>query len=228
MQAEENRRDAVREADGHHTEGAAGVEREPHERDVVQRVAELAGGDGQEQTAKVWPAEQPERAVASRPRRFELARMSRTGSDTACAVSPPRRENYTRDRDCDARADGRRSLPRRGVGCRGRAAAGTDAVRLRARRHARGARRRRSRGPRRARAHLRREHGIREVRLQVDPRGAERGAAAPPAPLARLRCRRALSRLGRACERSRRNCSSSLCSSGIDLETNLPNPVFTP
>ena len=47
------------------------------------------------------------------------------------------------------------------------------------------------------RAHLRRQHGLRPLRLEVDPGGADRGAAAAAAAQPRLRRRRAVSGRGR-------------------------------
>ena len=61
MQPEDERRDAVGEPYGDDPERPAGVEREPHQRDVVQRVTELAGGDREEEPAEVAAPEQVQR-----------------------------------------------------------------------------------------------------------------------------------------------------------------------
>ena len=74
VEAEGERRDAVGEADGQHAERAAGDERVPHQREVLERVAELARGDRQVHAPKVRPPEQrpgrlPAPCVASLPHR---------------------------------------------------------------------------------------------------------------------------------------------------------------
>ncbi len=58
VQAEHDPRDAVGEPHRDHPERAAGLQREPHQRDVVQRIAELADRDRREQRREVAPPEQ--------------------------------------------------------------------------------------------------------------------------------------------------------------------------
>ena len=79
VEAERERRHAVCEPHRDDAERASRDEREPHERDVVQRVAELAGGDGDEEAAEVAAvAEQ----VECPPRRcLRLEQLFRDGSD---------------------------------------------------------------------------------------------------------------------------------------------------
>ena len=74
VQAEDDRGDAVREPHGDHPERPADVEREPHQRDVVQRVAELARGDGEVEAAEVGPPQQLARALPAAAALLELAR----------------------------------------------------------------------------------------------------------------------------------------------------------
>ena len=78
MQPEDDRRDAVGEPDGDDAERAAGVEREPHQRDVVERVAELARRDREEEAAEVRPAQQRQGAGLGGGR-LELARDAENG-----------------------------------------------------------------------------------------------------------------------------------------------------
>ena len=80
MEAEDERRDAVSQPDRDDAERAAGIERESHQRDVVQGVAELARGDGQVEAAKVVAAEERERSARRLGRdRLELARNVEDG-----------------------------------------------------------------------------------------------------------------------------------------------------
>ena len=72
VQAEDERRQAVGEPDGDDAERAAALEREPHQRDVVERVAELADRDGEEQVAEVAP---PQEREATRPARAGVRRQ---------------------------------------------------------------------------------------------------------------------------------------------------------
>ena len=72
VEAEDERRHAVGEPDGDDAERAARVEREPHQRDVVERVPELARCDRREEAAEVPAVEQRERAFAARRRQLEL------------------------------------------------------------------------------------------------------------------------------------------------------------
>ncbi len=123
---------------------------------------------------------------------------SKTGSDTS-RVSPRRDSLYTRAHDLDRRADGRRPLDRRRLGCRRRGEAGDRALRGRARQDARRPGRRRRGRARRPRAHLRRQHRLRQVRFEGDPRGADGRAPAAAASLPRVRGGGAVSRPGRAC-----------------------------
>ena len=58
MQAEDDRRDAVGQPNGDDTERAARVEREPHQSDVVQAVAELARDDREIEPPEVGAAEE--------------------------------------------------------------------------------------------------------------------------------------------------------------------------
>lgn len=44
--------------DRDHSQRAAGLEREPHQRDVLERVSELADGDREIDTAEVPPAQE--------------------------------------------------------------------------------------------------------------------------------------------------------------------------
>jgi hypothetical protein len=85
VQPEDERRDAVREPNGDHPERAGRLEREPHQRDVVQRVAELAGCDREVQAAKVAAPEERHRAHAPRRRdRLELAWPVEDGIGHGC------------------------------------------------------------------------------------------------------------------------------------------------
>ena len=61
MQAEEKGGDAVGQAHGDDAERAARLQRHPHEGDVVERIAELARGDGEKQVPEVVPAQEPQR-----------------------------------------------------------------------------------------------------------------------------------------------------------------------
>jgi hypothetical protein len=72
VEAEQERRHAVGEADSDDAERAACLEREPHQRDVVERVAELARRDGQVRPTEVALPEERERA--RRPGGIGLAR----------------------------------------------------------------------------------------------------------------------------------------------------------
>ena len=62
MQAEQEGRHAVGDPDGDDAERAALLEADPHQRDVVERVAELAHRDGEVERAEVRAAQEPERA----------------------------------------------------------------------------------------------------------------------------------------------------------------------
>ena len=100
VEAEDKRRHAVREADGDDAQGATGVEGEPHEGDVVQRVAELARCDCEVEVAKVVPAQQRERPRRPRRQRAQLvgecrdriahADLERPGSGGARSCRKPR------------------------------------------------------------------------------------------------------------------------------------------
>lgn len=74
VQAEDERGDAVGESDRDDAERPARIEREPHQRDVVQRVAELARGDGEIHVPEFVPPEQLECASGTRRRRPQLVR----------------------------------------------------------------------------------------------------------------------------------------------------------
>ena len=78
MQPEEERGHAVGEPHRDHSSGTADVEREPHQRDVVERVAELARGDGEVHPSEVRAVEQVERARRGR-RRLQLTRNVEDG-----------------------------------------------------------------------------------------------------------------------------------------------------
>jgi hypothetical protein len=62
VKAEHERRDAVREPDCEHAERAGRHEREPHQRDVVERVAELADDDRRVRAPEVGALQKVERA----------------------------------------------------------------------------------------------------------------------------------------------------------------------
>jgi hypothetical protein len=53
--------DAVREPDRDHAERAAGRQGEPHQRDVLEGVAELARGNREVHAAEIAPAQEAER-----------------------------------------------------------------------------------------------------------------------------------------------------------------------
>jgi hypothetical protein len=57
VEAEDQRRDAVGESDRDDAERPTGLEREPHQRDVVERVAELTREHGEVDPAEVTSAE---------------------------------------------------------------------------------------------------------------------------------------------------------------------------
>ncbi len=69
VQAEKKRRDAVGEPDDEHACRARDLEGEPHERDVLERVAELAGRDRRVRQAEVPPAKEVEGALGRLPMR---------------------------------------------------------------------------------------------------------------------------------------------------------------
>ena len=79
MEAEEERRHAVGEADGDDPERAAPIKREPHQGDVAEGVAELARGDRAEEDPEVAAAQQPEGRRAFRPGQLALARIVEDG-----------------------------------------------------------------------------------------------------------------------------------------------------
>ena len=58
VETEEECGHAVGEPDRNHSQRAAGLEREPHQRDVLERVSELADGDRDIDTAEVPPAQE--------------------------------------------------------------------------------------------------------------------------------------------------------------------------
>ena len=88
MQPEEERGDAVGEPDGDDAERPARVEREPHQRDVVERVAELARRDGEEEPPEVGSAQQARARAAADGAGSSSRGTSKTGSDTKRRVSP--------------------------------------------------------------------------------------------------------------------------------------------
>ena len=67
MQAEEERRDAVCKPDNEHTGRPRDLEGEPHERDVLEGVAELARRDRGVREAEVSPAKEVEGALGRLP-----------------------------------------------------------------------------------------------------------------------------------------------------------------
>ena len=73
MQAEDDGRDTVREPNRDHAKRAAGVEGEPHQRDVLQRVAQFARRHGDVEPAEVGAAEELDRSPPRRGGQFELA-----------------------------------------------------------------------------------------------------------------------------------------------------------
>ncbi len=199
MQPEDERGDAVGESYGDHAERAARLEREPHQRDVVQRVAELARRDRQVEAAEVGPAQQRQRTSPGLRLgwQLQLARLieDRIGHERRSVPMPGLESRCDRH----LRADRRRPHARRRLGGRRRGRAGRSSLRRRARADAGRARRVVERAAHGAkRAHLRREHRLRPLRVEADPRGADRGAAAAPAPLARVRRRRSVPGRGRA------------------------------
>jgi hypothetical protein len=68
VQAEDERRQAVGESNREHAARPAGLEGEPHQRDVLERVAELARRHRDVDAAEVAPAQQLERAPRRRER----------------------------------------------------------------------------------------------------------------------------------------------------------------
>jgi hypothetical protein len=64
VEAESERRDAVRKPDGQHAQRPAGDERVPHEREVLEGVAQLARRYREIHTPKVRPPKQPSDAFA--------------------------------------------------------------------------------------------------------------------------------------------------------------------
>ena len=81
------RGDAVGEPDGDDAERAARVEREPHQRDVVKRVAELARRDREVEPPEVGTAQKSEGALGRRRRGLELARDVEDGIRHAAEYS---------------------------------------------------------------------------------------------------------------------------------------------
>jgi hypothetical protein len=61
VEPEQQRRDAVRKPHGDDAERPACLQRDPHQRDVVEGVAELAGRDRQEQAPEVGPSQEAQR-----------------------------------------------------------------------------------------------------------------------------------------------------------------------
>ena len=146
VQAEEERRDAVGQAHRDHAAGAADVEREPHQGDVVERVAELARGDGEIHAPEVAAAQQvdcarssaaPTRARAGR-RRPDRTRSSEYRGTTMRGVTATRSLTGDDLRLEDVWAVAVDGAPAGGLGDEARRA------------HARGARRGGARGARRA------------------------------------------------------------------------------
>ena len=106
VEAEDDRRDAVRQPDRDHAERPARVEREPHQRDVVQRVAELARRYCEVEPAEVGPAQELQGAPRRRCGQLELARLIEDRIGHRSGVS--RRAALGSACDRDACADGRR------------------------------------------------------------------------------------------------------------------------
>ena len=110
--AEEERGDAVGEPHGDDAERAARVEREPHQRDVAERVADLARRDREVERAEV-AAPQQRRATSSRgPLVSSTSRgTSKTGSDTRSSLpAAAARLRRTWPRRSSAAAATRRSV----------------------------------------------------------------------------------------------------------------------
>jgi hypothetical protein len=82
VEPEHERRHAVRETDGDHAERAARDEREPHERDVLEGVTELADRDGRVGAAEVPPPQQRGGRLPSR--RLLRKRRRQLGADRLC------------------------------------------------------------------------------------------------------------------------------------------------
>ena len=82
VEPEDECRHAVGEADGDHAERPAGDEREPHEGDVLERVAELADRDGGVGAPEVPPPQ--ERGGGLRSGRLIWKRSRRLGADRVC------------------------------------------------------------------------------------------------------------------------------------------------
>ena len=78
VQPEDERRDAVREAHREHAERPAGLEGEPHQGDVLERVAELARRYRDVHAPEVAPAQERERP-ARRRERVDARLFGRTG-----------------------------------------------------------------------------------------------------------------------------------------------------
>ena len=184
MKAEEERRDAVREPHRDDAEWAGRVQRDPHQGDVVEHVAELTGRDREEEVAEVLPAQKRDRALAGRH-----GLLGRIGHPRSLPSL-----HSCRGRGACAHRRGPDDRGRLGGGGRRR---GRGALGRRARQDAGRPRARRGRCARLERAHLRRQHGLRALRLDADPGGADRGAPGAAAPLARLRRRRAVPGRGR-------------------------------
>ena len=79
VQPEDEGRQAVGQPHGHDAERTAAVEGEPHQGDVVERVADLARRDGAEEEPEVTAPQEPERRGASGPRELALARQVEHG-----------------------------------------------------------------------------------------------------------------------------------------------------
>jgi len=91
VEPEEERRDAVREADGEHAERSGVHEREPHQCDVVERVPELADHHRGVRPAKVAPSQESQGALR-RDRRGEFGLLGPAGERFGHAdeFAPPR------------------------------------------------------------------------------------------------------------------------------------------
>jgi hypothetical protein len=83
MQSKDEGRQAVGQLHGDHAERSAAVEGEPHQRDVVERVAGLARRDGAEEEPEVPAPQEPERRGRLGRASSRSRGTSNTGADTA-------------------------------------------------------------------------------------------------------------------------------------------------
>ncbi len=110
VQAEYASGHAVREPDRNDAERTAGIECEPHQGDVMQRISDLACCDREVQAAEVVSPEQSEGARRARRCRSQLVGDRRHGIGHGVILPEPRQLDSPRDRYGDA--DRRRSSDR--------------------------------------------------------------------------------------------------------------------